>query len=76
MDIDSISVIDGWFPTVVIVLTIVTLLASLGWRATRTRRRRRSPSSGEWSTPEVRRRCVENDGLAAPQLVIEEARET
>jgi S-formylglutathione hydrolase FrmB len=56
MDIDSISVIDGWFPTVVIVLTIVTLLASLGWRATRTRRRRRSPSSGEWSTPEVRRR--------------------
>ena len=29
MDIDSISVIDGWFPTVVIVLTIVTLLASL-----------------------------------------------
>jgi S-formylglutathione hydrolase FrmB len=56
MDIDSISVIDGWFPTVVIVLTIVTLLASLGWRASRTRRRRRSPSSGEWSTPEVRRR--------------------
>src|SRR6478672_9605262 len=35
MDIDSISAIDGWFPTVVIVLTIVTLLASLGWRATR-----------------------------------------
>ena len=34
MDIDSISVIDGWFPTVVIVLTIVTLLASLGWRPT------------------------------------------
>jgi S-formylglutathione hydrolase FrmB len=56
MDIDAISVIDGWFPTVIIVLTIVTLLASLGWRATRTRRRRRSPSSGEWSTPEVRRR--------------------
>jgi S-formylglutathione hydrolase FrmB len=58
MDIDSISVIDGWFPTVVIVLTIAALLASLGWRATRTRRRRRSPSSDDWSTPEVRRRPV------------------
>ena len=57
MDIDSISVIDGWFPTVVVVLTIVGLLASLGWRSTRTRRRRRSvTSSDEWSAPEVRRR--------------------
>jgi hypothetical protein len=54
MDIDSISVIDGWFPTVVIVLTIVTLLASLGWRATRTRRRRRSPSSANGP----RRKCA------------------
>jgi S-formylglutathione hydrolase FrmB len=56
MDIDSISVTDGWFPIVVIVLTIAALLASLGWRATRTRRRRRSPSSDDWSKPEVRRR--------------------
>ena len=57
MDIDSISVIDGWFPTVVVVATIVGLLASLGWRSTRTRRRRGGvTSSDEWSTPEVRRR--------------------
>ena len=54
MDIDSVSVIDGAFPVIIVVATMVSLLASLGWRSTQQRRRGRS--SDEWSVPELRRR--------------------
>jgi S-formylglutathione hydrolase FrmB len=54
MDIESVSVVNGAFPVVVIVVTMLSLLASIGWRATQTRRR--GASSPEWSEPEMRRR--------------------
>lgn len=53
MDIESISIDAGWVPVVVIVATMLSLLASIGWRSSQTRRRRRA--SSEWSEPEVRR---------------------
>jgi S-formylglutathione hydrolase FrmB len=53
VDIDSVSIVSGWLPVVVIVVTMLSLLASIGWRSSQTRRRRRP--SAEWSEPEVRR---------------------
>jgi S-formylglutathione hydrolase FrmB len=54
VSLDSLSIIDGPVPVVVVVLTMLSLLASIGWRSSQTRRRRRA--SEEWSEPELRRR--------------------